>query len=609
MAKTAILSVRMIGDARSAKQAMTETEQAAGRLDGVASKIGGALTAAAAAGGAALIGLGVSAVQGAGELEQSIGAIDTVFKGSADQMHQWASGAADAVGLTANEYNNLGTLIGTQLKNGGTAMEELAPKTNQLIELGADLSSMFGGSTADAVGALSSALKGERDPIEKYGVSLTQAAIDAKAAELGFSKVGGSLSAEASQAATLALIMEQTADAHGNFAKESDTLQGKTQRLKASLTNMRDQLGMALLPIVTKVTDILGTTLVPVLGTAATAFTGMLAAAPIEQIFTGLTGAMQPLGGLLSTVGQIFGQLAPILGQIITQGIIPLVSGLSAGLVPVLTSVAQTVLPPVISALSSIAPTIGPALAAVGEFGATLGQQLAPIIGQLKPIVEVVFGVLGAVIGTVLGVATGLIRGFSAVLRGDFGGALTWIRTAASTAWSAISGVFSSALNGIRGALSGAVSQFVSLGSNLMSGLWRGITSVAGRIVQSVVNTVTNAVNAAKRALGIHSPSTVFAAIGTNTGLGLVEGLRDITGKVATASERMVAAAIPSSAPTIDLTAIATPATASTVPTQQITININGGYVDDSTIGRIREALNADARRRGVVPANQVAYA
>src|SRR5699024_9790316 len=98
-------------------------------------------------------------------------------------------------GLTKNEFNELGTLMGAQLKNGGTAMDELAPKTNELIGLGADLSSMFGGDTKQAVEALSSALKGERDPIERYGVTLKQASIDAKAAELGFDKVNGALSA------------------------------------------------------------------------------------------------------------------------------------------------------------------------------------------------------------------------------------------------------------------------------------------------------------------------------------------------------------------------------------------------------------------------------
>lgn len=225
----------------------------------------------------------ISGIQGAGDLEQSVGAIEAVFKSGASQMSTWSQTAATDVGLTKNEFNELGTLMGAQLKNGGTAMEDLAPKTKSLIELGADLSSMFGGNTADAVGALSSALKGERDPIEKYGVSLKQASIDAEAASLGFEKVGGSLSDEAQQAATLSLIMKQTADAHGNFAREGDTLAHKQQVLSAMWADGKTQLASALLPAITAVTGFLISGLTPALGFA-------------EKVMGEITGGVRAFG-------------------------------------------------------------------------------------------------------------------------------------------------------------------------------------------------------------------------------------------------------------------------------------------------------------------------
>lgn len=194
----------------------------------------------------------ISVAQESGDLEQSVGAIDSIFKSSSAQMHAWSKSAKTAVGLSRNEYNELGTLIGAQLKNAGTAMEDLGPKTNELIGLGADLSSMFGGTTREAVESISSALKGERDPIEKYGVSLKQASIDAKAAELGFKKVGGSFDQEAQAAATLALIMEQTTDAHGNFAAESDTFAHKQQVAAAQWADLKAQIGNVFLPAFTQ---------------------------------------------------------------------------------------------------------------------------------------------------------------------------------------------------------------------------------------------------------------------------------------------------------------------------------------------------------------------
>ena len=252
-------------DASSFKRTTAGLEATAGNAGKAGGKkFGGGLLAAtkaaagpiaavlAAAGGGKFL---VDAVQQAGNFQQSVGAIEAVFKGSSAEMKKWSKEAAKSVGLSANEFNELGTLIGSQLKNGGTAMSELAPKTKELINLGADLSSMFGGTTKDAVNAISSALKGERDPIERYGVSLKQASIDAKAAEMGFKKVGSTFDNQAQQAATMALIMEQSKDATGNFAKESDTLQGKQQRLAASWANAKTALGMKLLPYVVKFTD------------------------------------------------------------------------------------------------------------------------------------------------------------------------------------------------------------------------------------------------------------------------------------------------------------------------------------------------------------------
>jgi hypothetical protein len=317
--ETSYVSMAMEGSTLK-KQLATEMSAAAGPAADKAGKDAGkrfgstftsafkgaAAGIAAAFGTAQVVGFFKDSIQGAANLQQSIGAIDTVFKNSSTKMHAWAKGAAQDVGLSRNEFNELGTIIGSQLKNGGTAMDQLAPKTNELITLGADLAAMYGGTTADAVGALSSALKGERDPIERYGGSLNQAKIDAEAASLGFEKVGGTLSAEASQAATLSLIMKQTADAHGTFAKESDTLAGKQQRASAQWQDFKDTLGTQFLPIMTTVFEFINSEAIPALGKLDDAF--KIAKGFVEDHKTAfittaavLTGVFLP--AILSTAG------------------------------------------------------------------------------------------------------------------------------------------------------------------------------------------------------------------------------------------------------------------------------------------------------------------
>lgn len=199
----------------------------------------------------------------AGDLEQSIGAVDSVFKDSAGQMHAWAEQAASSVGLSENSYNELASTLGASLKNAGTPMEELGGKTNDLIGLGADLSSMFGGTTTEAIEAVSSALRGETDPIEKYGISLNDAALTAKGLEMGIEKTGGAFTTQQKQLITQALLFEQAADAQGNFAREGDTFQGKLQRASAQWDNLKTTIGEAFLPVLTNVMGFISESVIP----------------------------------------------------------------------------------------------------------------------------------------------------------------------------------------------------------------------------------------------------------------------------------------------------------------------------------------------------------
>lgn len=344
---------------------------------------GGILTAAA---GALSVGSFLKgAISGAANLEQSVGAVDAVFKGSADQMHGWAKSAATDVGLTQDEFNSLGTLIGSQLKNGGTAMDELAPKTKDLIGVGADLASMFGGTTQDAVGALSSALKGERDPIEAYGVSLTQAKIDAEAAALGFSKVGGSLSSEATQAATLSLIMKQTADAHGNFAAESDTLAHKQQVLNAQWQDGKAAIGTALLPAVSAVTGALSKALGP-------AMAGTLAVTKeVVGGFTAMGAAFKAGGDDVTSSG--FAGVMERIGLVARQafdGIAPVVSSLAASFGPLIPQVLSlfSAFSPLGLLFKAIQPVLPQLLGLFAQLGSVIAGTLSTTLAQLMPIVE-----------------------------------------------------------------------------------------------------------------------------------------------------------------------------------------------------------------------------
>lgn len=252
MSKSAILSVRIIADAAKAKAGFDDAEKQVGsftstidKMAPTVDKAAGYATAAAAAYGA----FAYDAMQSASELEQANGAVASVFKEQAGQIDELAKGASKSVGLAESQYKEMAAVMGSQLGNMGIAQGEVAGTTENLIGLGADLASMFGGTTSDAVGALSSLLRGERDPIERYAVSLKQADIDARLAADGLDKLEGEAKKQAETQATLALLFEQTADAQGNFARETDTAAGSAQIAAAEWENAKAALGEQFLPV------------------------------------------------------------------------------------------------------------------------------------------------------------------------------------------------------------------------------------------------------------------------------------------------------------------------------------------------------------------------
>lgn len=103
---------------------------------------------------------------------------------------------------------------------------------------------------------------------------------------------------------------------------------------------------------------------------------------------------------------------------------------------------------------------------------------------------------------------------------------------------------FFSALGGrVISALSGF--SLYSVGTQIVQGLINGISSMGGFVGSAISNMVNSGINAAKRALGIASPSKVFISLGKFSGEGLAIGLDAMNSLVGTAGKNLALAAIP----------------------------------------------------------------
>jgi hypothetical protein len=92
-----------------------------------------------------------------------------------------------------------------------------------------------------------------------------------------------------------------------------------------------------------------------------------------------------------------------------------------------------------------------------------------------------------------------------------------------------------------------AVGELKAAGKDMMKGLADGIKDGASAVITAATNTAKDAVKAVKSALGIASPSKVFAGIGAQTSEGMAGGIDSGSGSVESAASDMLS--IPSSAP------------------------------------------------------------
>lgn len=209
-------------------------------------------------------------IEAAGNLEQSMGGVDAVFGDAAESIHGFSKNAAQEMGLSQDAYNTLATSLGSTLKLGGLDGSALSDETQKLMGFSADLSSLYGGSAEEANTALTAALRGEFEPARKYGLQLSQNAIQEEAVRLGLTKSGEEMDANAKQQATLSLMYEQGAAAQGQFSKESDTLQGQQARTAASFENVKASVGEALLPAMSALFGFINEKIMPVFQDLAT---------------------------------------------------------------------------------------------------------------------------------------------------------------------------------------------------------------------------------------------------------------------------------------------------------------------------------------------------
>jgi hypothetical protein len=245
------------------------------KLGSVLKKGAIAFAALGTAAGAFAIKLGKDAINAASDFNEELQKSQVILGEGAEAVAKFASTAATKLGQSRTEALRAAGNFAIFGKSAGLSGKELADFSTDFVTLASDLASFNNTTPEDAVQALGAALRGEAEPIRRYGILLNDATLKQQALKLGIIETTSeALTPQQKVLAAAAEIYAQSADAQGDFARTSEGLANQQRILAASVEDLKISLGESLLPAALSVATFFREQFVPVLKGVVNAITG-----------------------------------------------------------------------------------------------------------------------------------------------------------------------------------------------------------------------------------------------------------------------------------------------------------------------------------------------
>lgn len=202
---------------------------------------------------APMVALAGFTVNAASNLQELQSAFDYTFGSTAATMNAWAESTGNAMGRATSEMQAGALAMGQLFKQAAPTEEAAARLSQRFAVLAQDAASFYNTSFDEALGKIRSGLSGESEPLRDFGVFLTEAAVKAKALELGMIKVGQELTEQGKIMARSVLITEGLADATGDVERTSGSFANRVRALKANIKELAEEIGERFLPYAERV--------------------------------------------------------------------------------------------------------------------------------------------------------------------------------------------------------------------------------------------------------------------------------------------------------------------------------------------------------------------
>lgn len=528
----------------------------------IGGKLTGAIIAAITTAGLGAA-LGKTLTEGAA-LEQSIGGVETLFKGSASQVTAAADQAFRTAGVSANNYMEQVTSFSATLLQGlggdtaaaaGYADKAIVQMSDNANKMGTDMSAIqyayqgfakdnytmldnlklgYGGTQSEMArlindsGVLGDSVKVTADTVKDVPFSSIIDAIGVIQDNLG---ITGTTAEEA--ATTLS----------GSFA----SMQAAASNVMANLTLGRD-VGPALQGLAQTVTTFLAGNLLPAIG-------NILSALVLQVIPVG-TQMLQSLGaGLAQGVPNFLAQALPIVlqftetlrtnfGNIVDAGI-DLLLNLAQGIANGLPTLIEYV-PQIVTNIAGLINDNAPKLLAAGlhiivTLGLGLIQAIPTLIANIPQIIQAVVSVFTA---------------FNWISLGS--NIITMLKNGITSMVSAVQSAGTSIFDAVKNAIANLPATLQSLGSNAITSMANGLKSMLGSVLSAARGILTGIVGIIKGLpgqlwfLAKSAASKLWNAfvvkdwngLGTNIIQGIINGIGSMAGALWEAATNVAKSAL-----------------------------------------------------------------
>ena len=511
--------------------------------DSIGKKLVAGVTGIVAAAG---IGKMISSAIGAGaDMEQLEGGAKLMYGEAFDFIEERAKSAFQNVQMSQNDYlqqvNGFAVGLKTALGGNEQAAAELA---DQIITAEADIVAATGNSQEAVQNAFNGIMKGNFTMLDNLQLGITPT-------KEGFQEVIDKVNEwRIAQGESGDLVIDNLADCQqalvdyvemqgvaGYAAEEgASTFSGSLAAMRGALTNLLGDIslgkdiGPALQGLSQTVGDFFFDNFLPMLGNLFSSlpdvllgfmdtidgYGDMIGATALDIVESLAVGLIENLPRLIEGFAEM---LQGLIGGItsmdwgsVVDSIMTALNTAFPGGIPQLMQGAADIVSGLCGFIMENAPQmLSSGIELVGQIASGILQNLPEVLGAGAQILADLLADIGAKLPDFLQSGIDLLGQLAA-------GLISGIPTAVGK----IPEIFSQ----IKSAFEGT--DWGSIGSNIIDGIAAGITGAAGALFDSLRGLASDALSAAKKALGIESPSKVFRdEVGKNISLGIGEGIEE----------------------------------------------------------------------------------